>query len=56
MSSCGGVGHEFLVEAVAVRCGVVGLCDVLDCHRLGSVAGAYPVGVGQVDAYGCSRI
>ena len=50
--ACGLVDYEFLVEAVAVAGVVVGLGDVLDSHGFGAVGGAYPVGVGQVDADG----
>ena len=48
----GGVDDELLVEAVAVGGLVIGLGDVLDGDRLGAVGGAYPVGVGEVDADG----
>ena len=50
--ACGSVDDELLVEAVAVRSHVVGLGDVLDGDRLGTVLRANPVGVGEVDADG----
>jgi len=39
----GFVDDEFLVEAVAVRCGVIGLGDILECHRLRAVGRTNPV-------------
>ncbi len=49
------VDHELLIETVAVRCHVVGLGDILDCHRLRTVLSANPVGVRKVDTDSCAR-
>ena len=48
--------NKLFVEAIAVGGLVVSIGNVADSHRLGAVLATYPVGVGQVDADGRSRI
>ena len=50
------VRDKLLAEPIAPRRLVVGVRQIGDCHRLTAMLGPDPVGVGQVDADGRSRI
>ena len=51
----GRVDYKLFVKPVAARSHGISLCYVLQCYRLWAVCRPYPVGVGQIDAYGSSR-